>query len=175
MPIPIIPVAILGGALILLGGKKRRRPQRDRPPVSNGGGSVNSVIYLQPAHDTSESDESSIEPSETDSEYGPDNLLITDPECNYILHQDERWFSEQRRRTIAYALDGMIDADAAIEIHESMMADFAPICLSLGREGVGPGLKTFWSVNSGWINSLLMQYDSLPQLLEEDAKAFGLL
>lgn len=118
---------------------------------------------------------SKVKPEGKDSQYGPEDLLVTDPECNYVVHQDDRWFPEQKRRTIIYALAGMTDAEAALEVHESMMADYAPLCLSLGREGVGPGLKVFWNVNAGWINNLLMQYEALPQLLEEDAKAFGLL
>jgi len=114
-------------------------------------------------------------PSEEQKEFGPDELLVADAECNYILHQDDKWFTEQRRRMIEYALDGMTDSQAATEIHESMLADYIPLCLSLGRNGVGSGVRQFWDVNLGHVASGLKTYDLLPDLLEEDAIKFGLL
>ena len=114
-------------------------------------------------------------PPQDESEYGPDDLLVADAECNYILHQDDRWFDVQRIRCIEYALDGMTDAQAATEINESMLSDYIPLCMSLGRDGVGAGVRTFWDVNAGWINSLLQKYETLPDLLEDEAIEHGIL
>lgn len=114
-------------------------------------------------------------PSPSQSEYGDDDLLVADAECNYILHQSDKWFIEQQRRCIEYALADMTDGQAAGAINESMLADYIPLCLSLGRDGVGQGVRQFWDANAGWINSLLQKYEILPELLEEDAIKFGLL
>ena len=114
-------------------------------------------------------------PSGEPVEYGPDELLVADAECNYILHQDDKWFTEQNRRVIEYALDGMTDVQAAEEIHESMLADYIPLCLSLGYSGIGPGVKQFWDVNLAHVVGRLKGYELLPETLEEDAIKYGLL
>lgn len=111
----------------------------------------------------------------SESEYGPDDILVIDPECNYVLHQDNQWFVEQQRRAISYALEGLTDSEAAREIHESMLADYSPLCLSLGKKGVGPGVRQFWDVNVGWIGSLLKVYEAAPDRLEDDAIKFDIL
>ncbi len=114
-------------------------------------------------------------PNAAPREYGPEDLLVTDPECNYIVYQDDGWFEEQNLRIIQYALDGMMDGDSAQEIHESMLADYTPLCLSLGRNGVGPGVKQFWDTNLAHVASKLKGYELLPETLEEDAIEYGLL
>lgn len=114
-------------------------------------------------------------PSEAQKEYGPDELLVADAECNYILHQDMKWFDEQKRRAIGYALNGMTDSQAANEIHESMLADYIPLCLSLGRNSVGPGVKQFWDQNLAHVANMLKGYELLPETLEQDAIEMGLL
>ncbi len=108
-------------------------------------------------------------------EYGPDEWLVADADCNQILHQDMKWFEEQRIRMITSALEGMTDAQAAREIHESMLADTIPLCLSLGRSGVGPGVGKFWDTNLAHVAAELRGYEILPETLEEDAIKFGLL
>lgn len=123
--------------------------------------------------DPSEPSEPS-DPSEP-SEYTPDDMLVADADCNYILHQSEKWFDEQRNRVIAYALEDMTDADAANEINESMLADYLPLCLTLGRSGVGSGVREFWDANVGLIFTQLQAYASLPDVLEEDAYKYGIL
>lgn len=107
--------------------------------------------------------------------YGPDELLVVDAECNYILHQSERWFDEQRNRVIAYALEDMVDAQAANEINDSMLADYIPLCFTLGRLGVGPGVREFWDANVGLIFTQLQAYAAVPDVLEEDAHKYGIL
>ena len=114
-------------------------------------------------------------PAESQKEYGPNELLVADAECNYILHQDMKWFDEQKRRAIEYALDGMTDSQAANEVHESMLADYIPLCLSLGRNGVGPGVKQFWDQNLAYVANMLKSYEFLPETLEQDAIDMGLL
>ena len=107
--------------------------------------------------------------------YTPDDLLVADAECNHIVHHDDRWFEVQKRRIIAYALDGATDLDSAREIHESMLADYIPLCLSLGRSGVGPGVGKFWDANLAHVANDLRRYDLLPETVEEDALRYGLL
>lgn len=112
---------------------------------------------------------------EEKSEYLPHELLVADGECNYILHQDPKWFDEQNRRILLYALDNMTDGQAANEVHESMMADYAPMCLVLGRDGVGPGVKQFWDVNVAHVFGRLQMYENSEEFLQEDAEKYGLL
>lgn len=113
------------------------------------------------------------QPSDEGEDYGFD-LLKTDPECNYIVHQDDGWFHEQKLRIVEFALNGRMDETAAQEIHESMLADYIPLCLSLGRNGVGPGVKQFWDANLAHVASELKGYELLPETLEEDANELGL-
>lgn len=114
-------------------------------------------------------------PSSDAPQYGPDELLVADPECNYIIHQSDRWFDVQKERVIVYALDGMTDSDAVTEINESMLADYIPLCLTLGRDGVGPGVREFWDANATLIYNQLKAYEALPDFLEEDARELGVL
>ncbi len=107
--------------------------------------------------------------------YTPDDLLVADADCNYIVHHDDEWFEVQKRRIIAYALEGATDPDSAREIHESMLADYIPLCLSLGRSGVGSGVGKFWDANLAHVANDLRRYDLLPETVEEDALRYGLL
>jgi hypothetical protein len=108
------------------------------------------------------------------SQYGPDELLVTDGDCNYIEHQDDAFFGEQNRVIIQYALDGMTDGIAAEGIHEEMMSRYIPMCLFLGKDNVGPGVLNWWNTNLSHVASKLKSYDLLPELLEEDAAKYGL-
>lgn len=67
------------------------------------------------------------EPPPAGSEYGPYDLLVADGDCNFILHQDDAFFDEQRNLMIESALDGLTDGQAANEIHEEMMRRYIPM------------------------------------------------
>ncbi len=108
-------------------------------------------------------------------EYGPDDLLVMDAECNWVLHQDIRFFDEQKLRVIESALEGDFSPEAASEITEAMLAEYAPLCLSLGINGVGEGVRDWWNVNMESIIGSLKNYEELPEFLEEDAIEHGLL
>ena len=56
-----------------------------------------------------------------------------------------------------------------------MLADHLPLCLTLGQNGVGDGVRDFWTMNLTNTKNLLQAYEYLPLTLEEDAEAFGLL
>lgn len=114
------------------------------------------------------------EPADDSPKYGPDELLVTDGDCNYIEHQDDAFFTEQNNLIIMSALDGLTDGIAAEEIHEEMMGRYIPMCLFLGREQVGQGVLTWWNTNLAHVASKLKSYDLLPELLEEDAVKYGL-
>lgn len=104
----------------------------------------------------------------------PDTGIITaDAECNYIVSQSDEWWKIQKRRIVEMALKDLFDAEAANEIHESMMADYLPFCLTLGYDGVGPGVKEFWKVNRAFIAKELWSYENFPETLEEDAEELG--
>lgn len=114
-------------------------------------------------------------PAPSGPKYGPDELLVSDADCNFILHQDDGFFDEQRLLMIESALDGMTDGDTATEIHEEMMRRYIPMCLFLGKDQVGQGVKTWWSTNLAHVASSLNSYELLPDMLEEDAYKYGIL
>lgn len=164
-PIPCDPNASYPKefACIALGGGKHGLQAKSLPAVSGD----------RPATPGSTADDEPFVPETP--KYRPDELLVADPECNYILHQDDKWFDVQKERVIRYALDGMFDSEAATEINESMLADYIPLCLTLGRDGVGPGVKQFWDANAVLIYNQLQAYEALPDMLEEDAREYGIL
>jgi len=130
----------------------------------------------KPSPSPTPSPEPSPEPSPgPSSEYGPDELLVADGDCNYILHQDDRFFREQRALMIESALEGLTDGQAADEIHEEMMRRYIPMCLFLGKDNVGQGVRTWWSTNLAHVASGLQAYELLPDTLEEDAIEYGIL
>ncbi len=145
MASPLIPLIAVGTALYVMSGKKRSK-KSVAPPIA---------------------------PSPR--QFGEDELLVADAECNYIIHRDDRWFDEQRRRTLAYAMDGAFDVVSAEEIHNSMLMDHIPLCFTLGRNGVGPGVKEFWDTNLAHVVADLQRYEVLPETIEEDAVKYGLL
>lgn len=107
--------------------------------------------------------------------WGPEDIIVMDPQCNQMLHLDDSLFDKQRRRAAEYALDGNTAFADAESIHQEMVEEYAPLCASLGKEGVGAGVKTWWDKNILWIYNVLREYEMLPNALEEDAEAFGLL
>lgn len=113
-------------------------------------------------------------PSEP-SEFRPDELLVADADCNFILHQSDAFFEEQKRLMIESALEGLTDDQAATEVHEEMMRRYIPLCLFLGKDKVGDGVRTWWSTNLGHVAGGLRSYELLPDLLEEDAIKYGIL
>ena len=115
------------------------------------------------------------EPTPQGSQYGPDELLVADGNCDFILHIDDRFFDEQRDLMILSALEDLTDGQAADEIHEEMMRRYIPMCLFLGKDQVGQGVKTWWSTNLAHVASGLRSYELLPEVLEEDAYKYGIL
>jgi len=115
------------------------------------------------------------EPPGEASEFGPDELLVADGDCNYIIHQDDRFFIEQNRLIIQSALEGLTDDQAADDIHEEMMNRYIPMCLFLGKDKVGEGVRTWWNVNLGHVAGKLKSYELMPEMLEEDAYEYGLI
>lgn len=110
-----------------------------------------------------------------DTQWGPDDIIVMDPQCNQMLHIDDSLFSTQRKRAAEYALDGNTTHADAQSIHQEMVEEYAPLCASLGKEGVGSGVRAWWDKNVLWIYNVLREYEMLPNALEEDAEAFGLL
>jgi len=108
-------------------------------------------------------------------EWGVDDILVADADCNYMLHVDDEFFHIQQRMIIEYALDGWMDEDAANEIHERLMSHYLPLCLTLGYAGVGDGVKKWWNKNVSHVFMELKGYELVPELLEEDAIKYGLL
>lgn len=105
----------------------------------------------------------------------PDDVIVMDPQCNQMLHIDNSLFDKQRRRAAEYALDGNTAFVDAQSIHQEMVEEYAPLCASLGRQGVGAGVRTWWDENIKWIYNVLREYEILPDALEEDAQSFGIL
>ncbi len=146
----------------------------------DGGYGLQPSIQDEPAPEPEPS--SSAEPDDIDEsgptadspQYGPDELLVADGNCNYIEHQDDAFFTEQTRLIILSALDGLIDDQATEEINEEMMSRYIPMCLFLGRDKVGQGVLTWWNTNLAHISGKLKSYDLLPELLEEDAVKYGI-
>ena len=145
----LIPLLAAGTALYVLSGKKRAKKSAGAP-IAPG-----------------------AEPAPR--QFGEDELLVADPECSYIIHHDDKWFEEQKRRTLAYAMDGAFDVESAGEIHRSMLSDYIPLCLTLGRNGVGPGVRDFWDKNLAHVVADLQRYEILPETIDEDAAKYGLL
>lgn len=145
MPSPLIPLIAVGAALYVMSGKKRSKKSAD----------------------------SAIAPARP--QFGEDELLVADAECNYIIHRSDKWLEEQKRRTLAYAMDGAFDVVSAEEIHDSMLMDHIPLCFTLGRNGVGPGVKEFWDANLAHVVADLQRYEVLPETIDEDASKYGLL
>ncbi len=108
-------------------------------------------------------------------QWTPHDVLVSDPECNYIIHESAEFVNAQKIMSLEYALDGMDDIESAEEIHERLMAEYLPLCLTLGKDGVGEGMQIWWSHNVILILSDLKTYATLPELLEEDAIKYGLL
>lgn len=156
MASPLIPLLAAGTVLYVLSGKRRAKKSA-AAPIAPG------VEPIAPG----------AEP--TPPQFGEDELLVADPECDYIIHHDDRWFEEQKRRTLAYAMDGAFDVESAGEIHRSMLSDYIPLCLTLGRNGVGPGVRDFWDKNLAHVVADLQRYEILPETIDEDAAKFGLL
>jgi len=132
-------------------------------------------VATKPKPSSTEPDEvDPSEPADDSPEYGPDELLVADRDCNYIEHQDDAFFTEQTKLCIQYGLDGMFDGESAEEIHEEMMSRYIPMCLFLGREKVGQGILTWWNMNLSHVASKLKSYELLPEFLEEQAEEYGI-
>lgn len=110
-----------------------------------------------------------------DVKWTPDDVIVMDSQCDQMLHVADSLFQKQRKRAAEYALDGMTTFADAESIHQEMVEEYAPLCASLGKEGVGSGVRTWWGENTKWIYNVLREYEMLPNALEEDAEAFGLL
>lgn len=108
-------------------------------------------------------------------EWGPDDILVPDPECNYMRHIADEFFEIQRRRAAEYALEGNTMGEDALAIHQEMVEEYMPLCASLGREGVGPGVREWWNQNVSHVAGILSEYQHSPDSLEEDAEKYGLV
>ena len=107
--------------------------------------------------------------------FGPDELLVADPQCNYMQHIADEFFEVQRKRAVEYALEGNTMGQDAEAIHQEMVEQYMPLCASLGREGVGPGVRKWWDQNVGHVAGILSGYQHLPESLEQDAQRYGLI
>ncbi len=141
------------------------------PSVANSESEKKPPSTSKPAPSTQEDPP----PSTGGPKYGSDELLVANGDCSLILHQDDAFFDEQKMLIIESALDGLTDGQAANEIHEEMMRRYIPMCLFLGKDQVGQGVKTWWSTNLAHVASSLKSYELLPEMLEEDAYKYGIL
>lgn len=108
-------------------------------------------------------------------EWSPDDILVADADCNFMIHESEEFYHIRKRMIISYALNDMTSGEDANEIHEILMAEYLPLCLTLGYNGVGEGVKQWWDINVGHIATDLKSYETSPEFLEEDAQKYGLL
>jgi hypothetical protein len=113
-------------------------------------------------------------PLPSDKEWTPDDIIVMDADCDQMLHIADELFKIQRRRAAQYALEGDTTYKDAESIHQEMVEEYAPLCASLGREGVGSGVRLWWDENTKWIHNVLREYEILPDALEEDAQSYGL-
>ncbi len=113
-------------------------------------------------------------PLPSDKEWTPEDIIVMDPECNMMLHISDELFTIQKRRAIEYALEGNTTGKDADAIHQEMVEEYAPLCASLGRDGVGPGVRQWWDANVAWIHTVLRGYELLPETLDEDAESYEL-
>jgi len=118
------------------------------------------------------SDDPFVGPTEPD-EDEPAPIVVADDDCAYILQTNDAWYDEQKFRVIVKALDGEFDSAAVNDILDGMLAEYLPQCHTLGRDGVGPGVRQFWDANGKMIYDKLQAYKFLPDLLEEDASEYG--
>ncbi len=107
--------------------------------------------------------------------WSPDDVLVADAECNYMRHIADGFFEIQRRRAVEYALEGNMMGGDAVAIHQEMVEEYMPLCASLGRDGVGPGVRTWWDQNVAHVAGILSEYQHVPDSLEEDAEKYGLV
>lgn len=108
-------------------------------------------------------------------EWGPNDHIVLDGECDKVLHlSDEFLYQIQPRMIVQYALEDMTSDEDGEEIHERLLAEYAPMCASLGKDGVGEGVRHWWGVNVAHIITKLRGYALNPQFLEEDAEKYGL-
>jgi len=114
-------------------------------------------------------------PAPSDKEWTPADVIVMDADCAYMLHISDELFKLQRKRAAQYALEGDTTYKDAESIHQEMVEEYAPLCASLGREGVGNGVRQWWDENTKWIYNVLREYEMLPDALEQDAESFGLL
>lgn len=113
--------------------------------------------------------------STTGTQLGPNDHIVLDGDCNNVLHFSEEFlWQTQPRLIVSYALDEMTSSEDAAEIHERLLAQYAPRCASLGRSGVGDGVRSWWDTNVNHIYHKLQSYKNNPNFLEEDAEKFGL-
>ncbi len=113
-------------------------------------------------------------PKPNGGKWTPDDILVMDPECNQILHISDDLFKIQRKRAAQYALEGNTTLLDAQSIHQEIVEEYAPLCATLGKTGVGEGVRKWWDSNVSWVYNVLREYELLPEALEEDAEAFGL-
>lgn len=113
-------------------------------------------------------------PLPSDKQWTPDDIIVMDADCKYMLHISDDLFKIQTRRAIEYALEGDTTHKDAESINQEMVEEYAPLCASLGRDGVGDGVRQWWDVNTNWIYKVLRGYELLPETLDEDAESYGL-
>jgi len=107
--------------------------------------------------------------------FGPDDILVADPQCNTMQYIADAFFDIQRKRAVEYALEGNTMGQDAEAIHQEMVEQYMPLCASLGKEGVGPGVRQWWNQNVGHVAGILSEYQHLPESLEQDAQRYGLI
>ena len=109
-------------------------------------------------------------------------MLVFDKGCKILLNIDDELFNVQRVMAIDHALDmammhqerKLTDLDdEAADLHEQVVAKYAPECASLGRSGVGPDVRNWWDQNVGWFYNKLVTYFNSPDILESDAEKYG--
>lgn len=110
------------------------------------------------------------------SQWGPGDHIVFDANCSdYPLHlSDEFLYQIQPRLIVEYALEDMTSSEDAEEIHQRLVAEYAPRCASLGRSGIGDGARRWWDKNIHHIYTKLQSYANNPNFLEEDAEKYGL-
>ena len=159
----LIPVALVGAAAVLLTSGKKRKEASTKSSPSTVPSEVEDI------------DPPTIDDSE-DQEYSPDEILVIDGDCNKILHFDEKkWDVEKRRRIIDFALEGNTDKEFGMEINDAMISDHAPLCFTLGVDGLGAEVESFWLKNLDDINHWLKVYELFPDKLDEHAEEYGML
>lgn len=104
---------------------------------------------------------------------GQPHLLTVSGSCEHI-EATSGWHDELKAHCISSALLGATDPESARVIVESLLSRHAPECVLLGRENIGSDAAKFWDDNLNKAAATLEDYEYSAELLEKDAKRFGL-